>query len=1551
MTHQPTGRKRRFRSSPKKNRVRNLRGRLLRMESLDPRIMLDGAGLLEADPEAAIVGQPVAGTSLSIDDFLGIPQGGSEGNIYGTLGDDLFEFSGGPTSDAWVVKLNGVVQEVGQDVTQVKFDGVFGSDSVVITGTAAADSAELWPDHALFEGDGYSVSVSNVKSTTINGGGGDDTADMYGAAGSDSNTFKATPAYGRLYGNGFANRVNGFSEVIGHSVGNNDVAKLYDSAGDDAFGATPEFANLYGEGFDNTVIGFRYVHAYAKAGGQDVAELYDSPGKDTLVAKPTFSKLSGPGFSNRAVGFEQILADAAQGGLDVAKLYDSAGDDAFGATPEFANLYGEGFDNTVIGFRYVHAYAKAGGQDVAELYDSPGKDTLVAKPTFSKLSGPGFSNRAVGFEQILADAAQSGLDVAKLHDSAGDDVFEATPEHGKMQFGGSEDCYAQATGFRYVHAYAQKGGNDTASLHGATGQKDKFRGYAGQSKVYGEGFFHRAKGFETVDLNAVDAENEVAQLYDSSGSDTFEARPDLARMTYDAGNVVNANDFRYVHAYAKKGGNDVAELYDSPGDDVLDAKATVSKLYGPGFSNRAVGFETVHAEANAGGQDVAKLYDSPANDTLIAKPGHVVLAGAGVFREAISFRTVHVQPDSAGFDVAYLENLVLTHQPEANPEQIRLSNSNGSSHYVISLYDHLMVTNHQGNVIYQQDDFREDAQMLAESIQAGLHEIVETAKVEKEYAERMARIAEMETAKRAEAEEAYNKARTEAIALSQAAHEREVARQQSRMEAKKERFFEYKLELILMKARISIVKGIGSESGLRSAAKACRELVHEIELALDPPTFSGWGGNVTKKIIKGAEDALNYAEWWDIGGDSLSLIAKQIKSGEIYKRLTHFDIDLGKACEKLHVDIPELEDHRDYLKRIKLGTLADDLNDGTIPKINIEMDALRGVAGQDKLADIEALGDAHLPSIGDIASQFPDALDGLSSISIPSAEDIFSQIVVDNYTDLVQILADGEDWVRGILGDAIPIPSVQDVIDRILGAPGRFKDWISDKTSDTENFRTPSLHDPGLSQFVRPLIVDSNLDRNEMLQVFSYVAADNTVTHLEHSDLWVLVLYAKDGIITMPDHVLALADKVINGDRANASFQEDSLGNLAGGSTGDHLNSLVDKWFLGLDHPSTTITETNDDGTIVTSTTWAYSTTPVSQPLFGASGVQFTDVDQGSLGDCYFLAGLASVACQDSDIIQDMFIDNGDGTFTVRFYNNGVADYVTVDQFLPVDGSASPSVFANASSVLWVALAEKAYAQVNESGWIGQNGENEYGGIHSGYRSNAISHITGLSYWDASVNESGVVAAFNAGEFVTMGTPDAPAVLAPQFVNNHGYALVGHDPLNRQFTFWNPHGDSVITDMVTATWVDIALSMGSWSHASSSAATFQIVGEAAIFDSMTITASPADLAAASLFEDVDFSAPFDNPPPVRVHTTVPTANSGPQARVRLAKMDSQMQSQEARAIDTALEQTDSLLWAGVPKATEEAVAAVFSDADDLLIDMPLTDEHLEDIASAQATAF
>ena len=75
------------------------------------------------------------------------------------------------------------------------------------------------------------------------------------------------------------------------------------------------------------------------------------------------------------------------------------------------------------------------------------------------------------------------------------------------------------------------------------------------------------------------------------------------------------------------------------------------------------------------------------------------------------------------------------------------------------------------------------------------------------------------------------------------------------------------------------------------------------------------------------------------------------------------------------------------------------------------------------------------------------------------------------------------------------------------------------------------------------------------------------------------------------------------------------MGDLAVGSTGTQLDDLVDKWFLGMDHPAADAEEAT------TNTPYSYQSF-AGNPLFGPGGPTHLDEYQQDLGDCYLISSL-----------------------------------------------------------------------------------------------------------------------------------------------------------------------------------------------------------------------------------------------------------------------------------------------------------------------------------------
>lgn len=326
------------------------------------------------------------------------------------------------------------------------------------------------------------------------------------------------------------------------------------------------------------------------------------------------------------------------------------------------------------------------------------------------------------------------------------------------------------------------------------------------------------------------------------------------------------------------------------------------------------------------------------------------------------------------------------------------------------------------------------------------------------------------------------------------------------------------------------------------------------------------------------------------------------------------------------------------------------------------------------------------------------------------------------------------------------------------------------------------IQDYSVYNAVSSRISDGKIDRNDMISIIRSTKDYGSADSWEVGDLRDIVKDAN--AFGLANYVKNLANKVVNSDVANT---KSGIGNLASGSSASQIESLVGKWFLGNDRPD-----------IASGYSYKYASGSLFQ-----NGISYTDVKQGNLANCYFVASLGSAAHQKQSYIQDMFIDNGDGTFTVQFFKNGVSDYVTVDRYLPTTtgGYAAYAgwgggAYNESDNELWVALAEKAYAQLNESGWIGQDNTNSYSGIEYGWPNIVMKQVTGLETGSSNIAINNIVNAYNSDKMVVLNTNPGDGnktYLDPdsKVVANHSYVMTGYNSVTKQFQLYNPWGNTV----------------------------------------------------------------------------------------------------------------------------------------------------------------
>ncbi len=188
---------------------------------------------------------------------------------------------------------------------------------------------------------------------------------------------------------------------------------------------------------------------------------------------------------------------------------------------------------------------------------------------------------------------------------------------------------------------------------------------------------------------------------------------------------------------------------------------------------------------------------------------------------------------------------------------------------------------------------------------------------------------------------------------------------------------------------------------------------------------------------------------------------------------------------------------------------------------------------------------------------------------------------------------------------------------------------------------------------------------------------------------------------------------------------------------------------------------------------------PISASLFG-SGPVISDVNQGQVGDCYFLATVAGIASNQPNRILNSVCDLGDGTFVVQFFHNGWVNYVRVDnQF--------NTAFARPGSrgTLWGLVMEKAYAYF-------RTGTNTYASIAAGTPNEALWAFLMKSTtaqpgffndnWLLSLLEQDL----SLGHPVIFSTSHTATGLIP----DHAYTLIGAAKINGVNYYWlrNPWG-------------------------------------------------------------------------------------------------------------------------------------------------------------------
>ena len=205
------------------------------------------------------------------------------------------------------------------------------------------------------------------------------------------------------------------------------------------------------------------------------------------------------------------------------------------------------------------------------------------------------------------------------------------------------------------------------------------------------------------------------------------------------------------------------------------------------------------------------------------------------------------------------------------------------------------------------------------------------------------------------------------------------------------------------------------------------------------------------------------------------------------------------------------------------------------------------------------------------------------------------------------------------------------------------------------------------------------------------MSSKTSLTSAELSDLKTISGNLNNGMSTS-SYLTGIMNALVNGNPANATWTGGAtasalLGNLAIGSSATQLSELIGKWFLGTDLPNSKVGHERVSQLLGFLLGFAESAlrrerseherhqSRLSRRLLSCcrASPRWPTRTPTSSPRCSPRTGMAPTGC--------------------RFYVNGVADYVTVNNSLADGGS----VF-NSGTDIWGSLAEKAYAQLQAAG-------------------------------------------------------------------------------------------------------------------------------------------------------------------------------------------------------------------------------------------------------------
>lgn len=185
-----------------------------------------------------------------------------------------------------------------------------------------------------------------------------------------------------------------------------------------------------------------------------------------------------------------------------------------------------------------------------------------------------------------------------------------------------------------------------------------------------------------------------------------------------------------------------------------------------------------------------------------------------------------------------------------------------------------------------------------------------------------------------------------------------------------------------------------------------------------------------------------------------------------------------------------------------------------------------------------------------------------------------------------------------------------------------------------------------------------------------------------------------------------------------------------------------------------------------------YGTRFSGRRLFKDNMPSIDDIDQGGVGDCYFLATIAGAAKAQPQMIRQRVVDFGDGTYGVKLWNSDdKAKYFRVDNQLAEYKKSAGNPYFNGwgnwrGQQMWASIMEKAYATMR-GGWDAISGDYVWKGLEA----LGMDHDTDETVLHSEASMAQKMQYYLKTGGVVVASTDI-GVLGAELTNSHVYTIV-----------------------------------------------------------------------------------------------------------------------------------------------------------------------------------